>query len=153
MATEREDELEAERTRIERNDTEMRLDEVGETPGETNVGLDENAAGALAYVLGFVTGAILYFVEDDNEFVRFHAAQSIVVFGGVFLLNIAVSFVPGFLLAGNSLAGLVVSLVFGLLSLLVGLGALVLWIFLIVKAYRGQTPRIPVAAGIADGMV
>ena len=45
----------------------------------------ENVAGLLCYVLGWITGLIFYFV-DKRPFVRFHAAQSIVVFGGLHII-------------------------------------------------------------------
>src|ERR1700683_3111222 len=45
-------------------------------------GMDENVAGLLCYALGWVTG-LIFFLIDKRPFVRFHAAQSIVVFGGL----------------------------------------------------------------------
>jgi len=48
---------------------------------KTSTGLQENIAGLLCYVLGWVTGIIFLFIEKENKFVRFHAVQSIVVFG------------------------------------------------------------------------
>lgn len=125
---------------------------------ETNTGLDENVAAALSYVLGWLTGIVMFLVESDNNRVRFHAAQSIVVFGSLFVLSIGVSVIQGILSASMSLTGTGGSIAFGLLSTLIGvvslgvwIGTLVLWIYLIVRTYQGQDPRIPVAAGIADG--
>lgn len=48
---------------------------------QSSTGLDENVAGLLCYVLGWVTG-LIFFLIDKRPYVRFHAAQSIVVFGG-----------------------------------------------------------------------
>jgi len=56
----------------------------------TQSGLSENVAGLLCYVLGWVTGLIFYFI-DKRPFVRFHAAQSIVVFGGLTIIRIVLS--------------------------------------------------------------
>ena len=67
-------------------------------------GMAENVAGLLCYVLGWITGLIFYFV-DKRPFVRFHAAQSIVVFGGLHIIT--------FVLAG----------IFGMSSLMGGFGA------------------------------
>ena len=53
---------------------------------QNTTGLDENVAGLLCYVLGWVTG-IIFFLIDKRPYVRFHAAQSIVVFGGLHILN------------------------------------------------------------------
>lgn len=49
-------------------------------------GLKKETAGALAYVLGPITGVIFFIIEKDS-FVRFHAMQSIVVFVGLFILQ------------------------------------------------------------------
>lgn len=120
-------------------------------------GLDSNVAGALSYLVGFITGLIFLLLEEDDEFVRFHAAQSIVVFGGLFVLSIAVQFIDlmftGLLFSGSFFLWSFLSLIFGLIWLAVSLAALVLWIYLMVKAYQGETPRIPVAAGLADDLV
>ena len=108
----------------------------------TQSGLSENVAGLLCYVLGWVTGLIFYFI-DKRPFVRFHAAQSIVVFGGLMVIRIVLSM----LFVAGGLAGF--SLGMGLLWLVSLLG-LVLWILLMVKAYQGEKYRIPLAADLAD---
>jgi len=129
------------------------------TSTETSTGTDENVLGALSYVLGFVTGLIVYLIEKDNEFARFHAAQSMVVSGGLLVLSIATSvlgtIVSTFLFTSTSgfFVGSLVSLVFGLLWLVVSVGSFVLWAYLIISTFQGKTPRVPVAAGIADGLV
>ena len=54
---------------------------VAQTSQSAQPGMSENVAGLLCYVLGWVTG-IIFFLIDKRPFVRFHAAQSIVVFAG-----------------------------------------------------------------------
>ncbi len=44
-----------------------------ETKGKSSTGLEQNIAGLLCYVLGWITGIIFYILEKENEFVRFHA--------------------------------------------------------------------------------
>jgi uncharacterized membrane protein len=110
----------------------------------TQSGLSENVAGLLCYLLGWVTGLIFYFI-DKRPFVRFHAAQSIVVFGGLMVIRIVLSMM---FVAGGA-AGLSVG--FGLLWLVSILG-LVLWILLMIKAYQGEKFRIPLAADLAEQM-
>jgi hypothetical protein len=51
-------------------------------------GLSENAAALLSYVLGWITG-LIFFLIDRRPFVRFHAAQSLVTFGGLHIIRIA----------------------------------------------------------------
>ena len=108
----------------------------------TQSGLSENVAGLLCYVLGWITGLIFYFI-DKRPFVRFHAAQSIVVFGGLTIIRIVLSM----LFVAGGAAGLSVG--FGLLTLVSILGV-VLWILLMIKAYQGEKFRIPLAADLAD---
>src|SRR5579871_6403607 len=45
-------------------------------------GLQENVAALLCYVLGWITG-LIFLLIDKRPTVRFHAAQSIVVFGAL----------------------------------------------------------------------
>ena len=108
----------------------------------TQTGLSENVSGLLCYALGWVTGLIFYFI-DKRPFVRFHAAQSIVVFGGLMIIRIVLSM----LFVAGGAAGLSVG--FGLLTLVSLLGV-VLWILLMIKAYQGEKLRIPLAADLAD---
>ncbi len=103
--------------------------------GTTDTGIKPNVAGLLAYLLGFVTGLVFLLIEKSNKFVRFHAMQSIVVFGVIFMVQWIVSFVPG--------VGVVVS---GLLSIL----GVALWVVLMVKAYQGERYKLPWAGEIAE---
>jgi len=47
---------------------------------KTSMNLEENMEGAFCYLLLWISGIVLYVVEKDNKFVRFHAMQSILVF-------------------------------------------------------------------------
>ena len=60
---------------------------------KTSTGLDENIAGLLCYVLGWISGIIFFLLESENKFVRFHAVQSIVTFGIITVVLIALSVV------------------------------------------------------------
>lgn len=89
---------------------------------------NQNILGAVAYLLGFITGIVLLLVEKENKFVRFHAMQSTVTFGGLFILNIVLGFIPVL----GWLTGTVLSLV-----------GLVLWLVLMIKAYQGEMYKLP----------
>jgi uncharacterized membrane protein len=89
-------------------------------------GLKKETAGALAYVLGPITGVIFLVISKD-PFVKFHAMQSIVVFLGLFILQWVLTFT--------------VILVF--LAPLVGIVGFVLWLLLIYKAWQGQEWEVP----------
>jgi uncharacterized membrane protein len=120
------------------------------TPVAAGTGqMDENIAGLLCYVLGWITGLIFYFV-DKRPFVRFHAAQSVVVFGGIQIIYIILGVVLGASMVAGGLAGAGGFSLGFLLYPLVGLVAFVLWILLMIKAYGHQKFRIPVAADLAE---
>lgn len=107
-------------------------------------GLAENVAGLLCYAVGWITG-IIFLLIDKRPFVKFHAAQSIVVFGALTVLKIG----GGMIITFGGLLG------FGMwaaLSMLIGLVAFVLWILLMVKAYQHELFKLPVAAAIAEGI-
>ncbi len=109
----------------------------------------ENVAGTLCYLFGWITG-IIFLLIDKRPFVRFHAAQSIVVFGGLHVVRIILGMVfgVGFLFGGSSSLGVGIALFH-----LVGLATVILWIVLIVKAYQGERFKIPIAWEIAEGLV
>jgi len=93
---------------------------------KTGTGLNKNTAGALAYVLGPVTGVIFLIIEKDS-FVRFHAMQSVVVFVGLFVLQFFFGLTL-FLLP---------------LVPLIGIVSFVLWLLLIYKAWQGEKWEVP----------
>jgi len=108
--------------------------------------MSENLAGLLSYVLGWITGIILYLI-DKRPFVRFHAAQSIVVFGGLHIISIVLGMFFGVSMFATGFAGF--SATWALLGL-IDIVSLVLWILLMIKAYQHERFRVPVAADLAD---
>jgi uncharacterized membrane protein len=74
-------------------------------------GLAENVAGLLCYVLGWLTG-IIFLLIDKRPFVGFHAARSIVVFGGLMVIRV------GLAIAGGVMGGLFAFGLWGMLRLL-----------------------------------
>ncbi|MCA9407270.1 MAG: DUF4870 domain-containing protein [Candidatus Omnitrophica bacterium] len=103
--------------------------------GKTSIGMQPNVAALLSYLLGFITGIIFYVIEKDNKFVRFHAMQSIVVFGFFMALQIILGFIP---IIGWTLMAFIPLIV------------LILWIILMVKAYQGEKFKLPIAGDIAE---
>jgi len=97
-------------------------------------GLDPNVAAALSYLLGFISGIVFLLIEKEDRFVRFHAMQSIVVFGALFVFSIVINIIP---ILGQ------------ILSLLVSLLSLGLWVVLMVKAYQGEEWEVPVLGQFA----
>jgi uncharacterized membrane protein len=119
---------------------------VTQTAQSAESGMSENVAAFLCYLVGWVTG-IIFFLIDKRPFVRFHAAQSIVVFGGLHVINIVIGIVFGtgmMMMGGFGAFGMGAAL-YGLISLV----AFILWILLMVKAYQHEKFEVPIAAGIA----
>jgi uncharacterized membrane protein len=102
---------------------------------KTSNGLQENIASLLCYVLGWVTGLIFYLIENENETVRFHAVQSMIVFGTLNVLSI----IFGVAFWHNAI-----------FSTLLGLITFALWIILIVRAYQGIKLKLPIAGDLAE---
>lgn len=106
--------------------------------GKCANGMQANLAALLSYLLGFITGIIFYVIEKDNKFVRFHAMQSIITFGVLFVLNTIFAFMP---VIGSVLAPIV------------GIIALILWIILMIKAYQGEDFKLPIVGEIAEKQI
>jgi len=101
---------------------------------KTSTGLDENVAGLLCYVLGWISGTIFILIETENKFVRFHAMQSIIVFGILTVAGIILGFVP-------------------YIGWLVPAVSFILWVVLMVKAYQGAKYKLPWAGNLAEKLV
>ncbi|MEO8743780.1 MAG: hypothetical protein ABI455_00660 [Candidatus Dormiibacterota bacterium] len=87
----------------------------------------------LAYVLGWIGGLIFLFVGKDDPDVKWNAANSLVVFGGLSVLILILSFIP----------------VVQLLGLVLWLVGFVYWVIFLVQSLQGTGQRIP-APGIAS---
>ena len=102
---------------------------------KTSTGLTENTAGLLCYVLGWVSGLVFFLLEQENKFIKFHAIQSIIVFGALSLVNGVLGWIP------------VLGLIIGIIS---GILAFVLWILLMVKASQGERYKVKWAGDYAE---
>ena len=111
---------------------------------KTSTGLEENIAGLLSYVLGWITGIIFLLIEKENKFVRFHAMQSIVTFGALTVISIVLS-----ILAIIPYIGIV----FSIIGWLIGVLGFILWIVLMIKAYQGAMYKVPWAGNMAEKWV
>jgi uncharacterized membrane protein len=112
------------------------------TPAAAATGMTDNMAGMLAYIT-FIPAIVFLATAPYNQsrFVRFHSYQSIFFSVAVFAIQVLLSiltFVP-FLI-----------LLTGPLHLLVMLGALVLWIILLLKANQGQMFKLPIIGDLAQ---
>jgi uncharacterized membrane protein len=98
-------------------------------------------------VLGWITGIIFYLI-DRRPYVRFHAAQSIVTFGGLHLIQIVLGIILGvsWFLGPMHLGSFGIGF---LLMRCIHILAIILWIVCMIKAYQGQRFMVPIAGDIA----
>ena len=102
---------------------------------KTASGFDQNVAAALAYSLGWVTGLVFFVIEPQNKFVRFHAMQSMLVFGPACVALLLCLSIP--------LLGWV-------LSIFIVYGSAALWLILMFKAYQGERFKLTVVGDLAE---
>lgn len=105
----------------------------------SSTGLDANVAGALTYLLGFVTGIAFLVLEKDSPFVKFHAMQSTIVSIGWIVGQMIFTAIP---IIGWFL----------LLPLWWAAGV-ILWVWLMWKAFQGERFKLPVVGDIAEQQV
>jgi len=101
----------------------------------TSTGLDENVAGLLCYLFGWISGVIFILLEPSNRFIRFHAMQSLIIFG--------------ILTVGGAIFG-AIPVLGGLLGWVFGVLALIVWVIGMYKAYQGETFKFPWVGNIAE---
>ena len=109
---------------------------------KSSTGLTENVAGLLCYVLGWVSGLVFVLIEQESKFVRFHAIQSIYVFGVYTIAIIIILAILGWI----PVLGFIISAL--LWVVWVGLA-----IFLMAKAYLGVTYKLPWVGDLAEKWV
>ncbi len=105
-------------------------------------GTNDNIAGALAY-LTFVPAIILLLIEPykRSRFVRFHAFQSL------FLTAACLAMAIVFWAVGTIA---VLNLLLIPIALIICLGVFLLVLILIIKAYQGETFKLPVIGDLAE---
>lgn len=104
----------------------------------SSTGLPDNIAKFLAYVFGWISGLGIFFFEKQDQSVRFHGAQSIVLFGSLTVLNIFLPIIPAF--------GPLIMVILAPISL-------ILWLVLMAMSLAGNAPRLPVVANFADQLL
>jgi uncharacterized membrane protein len=114
--------------------------------GPTSTGVEARLSALLCYTAWWLSALVFLVLEQQNRSVRFHAAQSMLLFGGL-------SVVIG-LLTALSIAMLVVSSgafqAVRLLVYLVWIVAVGIWLVLMLRTFQGETWRVPVVAEFAD---
>jgi uncharacterized membrane protein len=97
--------------------------------------LSPNVAALLCYVAGWISGIVFLVLEQKNRLVRFHALQSIIVFGSLTVAGTVLGNIP------------IIGIAF---SVIIGIIAFVLWIVLMIKALNGEYFKMPWAGDLAE---
>ncbi|MBI2617753.1 DUF4870 domain-containing protein [Candidatus Gottesmanbacteria bacterium] len=93
-------------------------------------------------LLGLVPPFFLLYKEKKNAFVRFHAMQSLVFFGAVYLLILVLDFIP--------ILGWIIGL---LLSPVITLVSFIVWLLLLWRTYLGEKYYLPYFGELAQRQV
>jgi uncharacterized membrane protein len=112
----------------------------------SSTGLAPETAGALAYLAGPLSGALLLILERTSRSVRFHAWQALLGLGALGL--------AAFLCLGLAFAMLLVSpRGFSVLRWMAGVAAVAwvgFWAIGLVQAFKGRRWKMPIAGDYAD---
>jgi uncharacterized membrane protein len=95
--------------------------------GPGPVGSNKKTYTILAYALGWLGGLIFLFVGKDDPDVKWNAAQSIVVFGGLTIVIIVLGFIP----------------FINLLVIPLWIIGFIYWVIFLVQSLQGNGERIP----------
>jgi len=101
---------------------------------DTSMGMKQNYAVALSYGFGWLSGLIVFLVEKKDPLVRFHAMQSLLLFGGATVVSIILSFIP----------------FINLLGILLNIAVFVIWLILLINAFQGRYFKLPVIGDYAE---
>jgi uncharacterized membrane protein len=96
----------------------------------SSTGLEENVAGFLCYLLGFITGIVFLVTEKKSRFVKFHAKQSTITSLILFVILLIIGWIP-------------------ILGTLVWVLSLILWVVLMIKALQGKRYSLPIVGKMA----
>src|SRR5881397_2507103 len=106
---------------------------VGGTP--STAGSNKKTYTILAYVLGWLGGLIFLFVGKDDPDVKWNAAQSLLIFGGLTIVIIILGFIP----------------IVNFLVLVLWLIGFIYWVIFLIQSLQGTGQRIQ--APLIGGMI
>lgn len=105
---------------------------------KTTLGLTLNIEAVLCYMFGWLTGVIFLILEKENSFVRFHAMQSLATFLSLFILSMIAGLIP---------------ILGWLLAIVITPVSVILWLFLMYKAYQGEKYKLPIIGNWAEQQI
>jgi uncharacterized membrane protein len=121
--------------------------------GAPSAGMEENVAGLLCYLFGWVSG-LIFLLIDKRSFVRFHGAQSIAL-----TLTFIVVWIVFWI--ATAILSIITAAIFhfpiGFLMVfllpLIGIGFLLAYLYCMYKAYQHEKFKLPIIGNIVEKMV
>jgi uncharacterized membrane protein len=107
-------------------------------PPESSTTIVPRVAGFLCYLGAWISGIVFFVIEQKNKWVRFHAAQSLLTFGTLWVSMMILGWIP------------FIGPFFRAILTILGI---ILWIVLMVKAYNGERFKLPFFGDIAEMMI
>ena len=98
---------------------------------DMSTGLQQNIGGVLCYVLGWVSGIVMLILEPKNNFIRFHAFQSILSFGAIFVVMMIFVWLP-------------------IMTYMLSALAFILWIAMMLVASQNKIYKLPFVGDYAE---
>ena len=105
---------------------------------KTSIGLDEKWVGLFCYVLGWISGLVFFLIEKESKLVKFHALQSLLFFGGIFVASFILGMIP---------------LLGWLVGFLLAIAGFVFWIIGMIKGYHREKFKFPIVGDIAEKQI
>jgi uncharacterized membrane protein len=115
-------------------------------------GMQENVAGLLCYIFGWISG-LIFLLIDKRPFVKFHAAQSIAFNIAIFAVYVAFGIIGFILTMVTSMLHFPVGFFMVFLWPIIGIGVLIVWIYLMYKAYNNEKYKLPIIGNMVENMV
>jgi uncharacterized membrane protein len=125
---------EEEKARIEARE-QIEQEKRNEVASQASTGFTPNVAGLICYIGAWITGIVMFVLEQKDDSIRFHAAQSIVVFGTLTVAGVVLGWLP---------------YVGGMFIPIIAIVGVILWIILMLKAYNGERYKLVWAGDIAE---
>jgi len=115
----------------------------------TDSGLTPRTAAALSYLVWWLTGLLFLFIERRNTFVRFHATQSLVALGTLWLAGMVTWALAFATLLLNPTA---FQVLLGI-DIVIWAAFVVAWVTCLFKAYQGERWKLPYFGDIAEKLL
>lgn len=133
-------------------------------PHKSSIGnLDANVMALIAYlggaILGFIPGIkyvaflvpiIIFVIEKESKFVKFHAMQSILLSAVGVVISIILGIVIGIVIATGSYGALAVLSILSIITWIIVIALFVFFVIAAVKSYKYEIYKLPLIGNWAE---